>query len=84
MEKQKYVRLEEWNQVIIFPCVMEHSAFKHLNPVSAGFCYICKDKIDCYGESVSLKLNSDPDDSYYATKQIYGFDVAFSLKNHDK
>ena len=34
--KQKFVRLKRYNEVIIFPCVIEHSEFKNLEPVSAG------------------------------------------------
>lgn len=80
-EKQKYVRLKEFNEVIIFPCVLEHSAFKHWYPVSAGFCYINTEKgtVECFDRSVSLNLESDPQDSFYATKQMFGWDRASEL-----
>jgi hypothetical protein len=82
MEKMKYVRLEQYNQVIIFPLVMEHSTFKHLSPKTAGFCYFNPDKsrVDCFGESISLGLKSNKqEDTYHATKQIFGFDDATAL-----
>lgn len=82
MEKLKYVRLEQYNQVIIFPCIIEHSTFKHLSPKTAGFCYFNphKNRVDCYGESISLGLKSDKqEDTYYATKQVFGIDYADTL-----
>jgi hypothetical protein len=80
--KQKFVRLKEYNEVIIFPCVIEHSRFKHFNPISAGFCYVNADKerVDCFGESYSLDLKSDPKkDTIEATKQIFGIDACLKL-----
>lgn len=82
MEKLKYVRLEQYNQVIIFPCIIEHSTFKHLSPKTAGFCYFNPSarRIDCFGESVSLGLKSDKrEDTYHATRQVYGMDDAIAL-----
>lgn len=37
--RQKYVRLKEYDSFIFFPMIIEHSTFKHLQPISAGFCY---------------------------------------------
>jgi hypothetical protein len=74
--KLKYVRIGRYNEIIIFPIVIEHSDFKHLEPISAGFCYIDQDKVSCFGESVSLKLESMEDDTFMATKQVFGFDAA--------
>ena len=54
--KQKYVRLKQYDTIIIFPEVLNHSDFKHMNPVSAGFCYVEKEKIQCFGESYSLRM----------------------------
>lgn len=84
MEKHKFVRLEQYNQFIIFPCVMEHSTFKHLNPITAGFCYINTQhqRVDCFGESISLKLKSDKkEDSFQATKQFFGAIAAIDFTN---
>jgi hypothetical protein len=82
MEKLKYVRLEQYNQVIIFPLVMEHSTFKHLSPKTAGFCYFnpTAKRIDCFGESVSLGIASNKiEDTYYATRQVFGIDESGEL-----
>ena len=57
--KQKYVRLKEYNQIIIFPQIIEHSAFSRWDVITAGFCYVGKNKVSCFGKSVSLKLESD-------------------------
>jgi len=77
--RQKYVRLKKYDQVIIFPQGIEHSAFKHLEPVSAGFCSIGDGMITCYGRSISLNLYGKEDDSYIATKQVFGDDAAEEL-----
>lgn len=78
--KQKYVRLKEYNQIIIFHSIIEHSSFKNMNPISAGFCYVNDDNVACFGESVSLGIKSMEDDSYVATKQIFGWDAADKIK----
>jgi len=73
MKKHKYVRLEKYNSIIVFPEFIEHSRFKFLDPVSAGFCFIDTEKqeVDCYGESVSLGLKSMEDDSKIAKRQFF-------------
>jgi len=73
--KQKYVRLKEYDEIIIFPQIIQHSEFSNMNPVSAGFCHVHKDKVVCFGESISLGLKSKEDDTLMATKQIYGWDA---------
>lgn len=83
MEKQKYVKLKN-DEVIIFPCVIEHSTFRGLEPVNAGFCYVnpVMKRIDCFGESVSLRLKSDKrNDTLYATKQVFGVDRMLEMIN---
>lgn len=77
--KQKYVRLKQYDTIIIFPEVLNHSDFKHMNPVSAGFCYVEKEKIQCFGESYSLRMKSDPEDTKIATKQIFGVEAMLAL-----
>ena len=77
--KQKYVRLKEYDEIIIFPQIIQHSDFKSMNPISAGFCHIHKDKVVCFGESISLRLSSKEDDTLTATKQIYGWDAMEKL-----
>lgn len=71
--KMKCVRMERYNEVIIFPDVIEHSKFSNFKLVSAGFCYIDSDKskISCFGESVSLNLKSKEDDSEWATRHFF-------------
>ena len=49
--KQKYVRLGSYDEIIIFPEVIEHSKFSYMKPVSAGFCYVDKDKVSCFGQA---------------------------------
>lgn len=73
--KQKYVRLAQYNNIIIFPVTIDHSHFKHMNPVSAGFCYVDEKKVSCFGESFTLQMSSHADDSMYATHQLFGFDI---------
>ena len=77
--KQKYVRLKDYNEIIIFPTIIKHSEFKYMEPISAGFCYVGKDKISCFGESISLNLKGMVDDTFIATKQVYGYDAAINL-----
>lgn len=79
--KHKYVRLKEYNQIIFFPMIIEHSTFKYLEPVSAGFCYLnnTDEKVKCFGESISLNLSSHEDDTKWATKQVYGIDAMLNL-----
>jgi hypothetical protein len=80
--RQKYVKLKRYDEIIIFPEIMEHSDFKGMNPISAGFCYIGENRVDCFGESVSLDLKSLPvEDTELATKQIFGLDAMLELKD---
>jgi hypothetical protein len=79
MEKMKYVRLQEYDSIIIFPCVISHDDFCQFLPISAGFCYITEAKVKCFGESISLKLKSDPDDSKLATKQYCGIEAMIKM-----
>jgi len=77
--KQKYIKLSEYGEIIIFPSIIQHSDFKNMNPISAGFCHVHTDKVVCFGESFSLGLESSPDDTEAATKQIFGWDAAMNL-----
>lgn len=78
--KQKYVRLQRYDEIIIFPEVISHDTFKHLKCVSAGFCYVNKESVSCFGKSFSLGLKSKEDDSEKATMQIFGVEAALNLK----
>ena len=79
--KHKYVRIKEYNQFIFFPITTEHSTFKHLNPISAGFCYLDNEdkRIRCFGKSHSLGIGAMEDDTNLATKQVYGIDAMLAL-----
>ena len=77
--KQKYVRLKRYNEIIIFPEVIEHKDFSKFELVSAGFCYVSNNQVQCFGESYSLGLKSDPEDSKLATKQIFGFEAMMDM-----
>ena len=72
--KQKYVRLKEYNQIIIFPELIQHSKFEWWGVKSAGFCYVGEKNVRCFGESISLGLKSLEEDSELATKQLFGYD----------
>lgn len=77
--KIKYVKVSS-GEVIMFPAIIEHDVFKYLNPVSAGFCNIKEDHIDCFGESYSLKLKSDPkQDSLDATRHFFGIEAMIKI-----
>lgn len=72
----KYVKVGDYNSIIIFPMTIEHSKFKHLDPTSAGFCNISNNKVTCFGESISLELKSDEElDSLDATIQYFGIEA---------
>ena len=80
MEKMKYVKVGDYNSIIIFPIIIEHSEFKRFNPITAGFCYISREKIDCFGESISLGLKSNERlDTIDATKQYCGIEAMINL-----
>lgn len=71
---QKYVRLPG-NEIVIFSKSIEHLAFKHLNPVTAGLCIIDagKKKVHCFRLSITLSLQADEkEDTRLATLQIFG------------
>lgn len=80
MEKMKYVRIGEYNSIIIFPEIIQHSQFQKFSPKSAGFCYISPEKVVCFGESISLNLKSDPEDTKFATKQYCGVEALLKLE----
>lgn len=79
MSKTKYIKTES-NQIIVFSEHIQHSRFKFMNPVSAGFIFFNNNSdglpdCHCYGESVSLELKSDEKvDSALARIQILGCD----------
>ena len=88
MEQQKYIRIKELNGVedvfILFPPDITHSnvAFRmgisDSNLVSAGFVQNIvkngKREANCHGKSVSLKVESQPEDTELLNKQHYAHD----------
>lgn len=77
MNKVKYIKTDN-DEIIVFSELLQHSRFRGFNPVSAGFISIGANgrydpTIQCYGESVSLGLKSDPEvDTQLAERQILG------------
>ncbi len=77
----KYVKVKSKYgiyEIIVFSETILHSTFKDLEPVSAGFISFttrADGKIDCIclGQSTSLGLSADEDDSKLARIQIVGF-----------
>ncbi|MDD3080026.1 MAG: hypothetical protein PHH37_13135 [Paludibacter sp.] len=77
MVQQKYIRLQKNNTFIIFPEHISHADFEFMHPISAGFCTFEQNEVKCFGQSVSLGLRADKDDSFLATLQIYGIENLF-------
>jgi hypothetical protein len=79
MAKAKYIRTKD-NEIIVFSELQLHSKFKHFEPISAGFIFFSIDEdrnnpdCICYGESISLGLKSNDDDTQLAKRQILGWD----------
>ena len=75
MFKVKYV-ITGNNEIIVFSELIQHSEFRHFNPISAGFISFGVNKqgnptCSCYGESVSLSLISRPlEDTIIAKRQL--------------
>jgi len=73
MNKHKYIRKEYG--FIVFPEVFNHNDFGSKdNIISAGFCYIDTktQECTCFGKSISLNINSLPEDSERMTHQFFG------------
>jgi hypothetical protein len=75
--RTKYIKSED-DRIIIFPENIHHSVFKHFKPKSAGFITfdVNKDKpsCTCYGQSFSLGLYSEKEDTRLAMMQILGYE----------
>jgi hypothetical protein len=61
----KYIITHD-SQIIVFPVTMQHSDFKHFNPIRAGFISFGVNSegnpsCSCDGHSYSLGLKSDPE-----------------------
>ena len=73
--KTKYIRTKD-NVIVVFCELLEHSTFKNMEPVSAGFISFGVNKqgnpsCSCYGKSVSLGLGSnEEEDTLLAQRQL--------------
>jgi hypothetical protein len=73
--KTKYI-ITKNKEIIVFPELLQHSDFKDFNPISAGFISIGINQhgnpsCTCYGKSVSLGLESNPEeDTKLARRQL--------------
>jgi hypothetical protein len=77
MMKTKYVKTKD-DEIIVFGEIMQHSDFRSMNPVSAGFISFGIDKegnptCSCYGHSVSLGLVSDEEKDTLLARRTFGF-----------
>lgn len=73
MRKLKYIRTR--STFILFSEPLMHSEIKAQSEIiSAGFCRFIPslNQWDCYGESISLRLKSLPEDSELLAKQMNG------------
>ena len=67
------------NDMIVFTTAIQHSRFRHLEPKSAGFISFGKGEngyasASCHGESISLRLKSNPEeDNRLAKMQILNY-----------
>jgi hypothetical protein len=73
MAKVKYIRTKD-NEIIIFGEIMQHRDFRNFNPISAGFISFGINKegnptCSCYGESISLGIESNPEEDTLLAKQ---------------
>lgn len=77
MEYPKYIIFDSNGLEIpvIFSPLISHEEIKYgfNKPISAGFCSFSafEGKVFCFGKSVSLKLNSRPEDSEILTKHFF-------------
>lgn len=74
--KTKYIKTKN-KEIIMFGEIIQHSSFKNREPLSAGFISFGLDSdgnptCTCYGNSISLGLESDEEDTELARFQ-FGF-----------
>jgi hypothetical protein len=71
--KQKYI-ITSSKKIIVFSELLNHSDFKDFNPIRAGFISFGVNKegnpsCSCYGKSISLDLESNPEEDTKIAKQ---------------
>lgn len=74
--RTKYIKTKK-KEIIMFGEIIQHSTFKNMEPISAGFVSFGLDSLGnptctCYGESISLGIKSDEEDTKLARFQ-FGF-----------
>jgi len=73
--KVKYIITKD-NEIVVFGELMQHIDFRHLGPIRAGFMTFGVNSqgnptCSCYGRSVSLQMDSDPEkDTAIAKRQL--------------
>jgi len=77
-KKVKYVKFlnNDHEEIIFFSECVKHHHFKSFEPISAGFAQFNGESVTCYGESVSLRLQTESNDTFVATKQVFGWEAA--------
>lgn len=71
----KYIITKD-NDIIVFGEIFNHSDFRHMDPIRAGFISFGVNKEGnpscyCYGKSISLDMVSDPElDTQIAKRQL--------------
>ena len=75
MSATKYVKTS-LDHIIVFCGEISHDYFRDMNIVSAGFISFEPDtdgspRCTCYGDSFSLKLKSDKEDTFLANLQLF-------------
>ena len=73
MAKAKYIKTKG-REIIVFGEIMQHSDFRYLDPISAGFIYFGGEgenpSCECVGKSISLGLEADEEDTFLAQRQL--------------
>jgi hypothetical protein len=77
MKKVKYIKTKD-KEIIVFGDIIVHSDFIDMNPISAGFISFGTNEdgnptCRCYGESISLGLESDEEEDTFLAKSQLGF-----------
>ena len=76
MNRVKYIRTKN-DEIIVFGEIMQHSEFRNFNPISAGFISFGLNKegnptCSCFGESISLNLDSKQEEDTLLAKRHLG------------
>lgn len=77
MPRMKYIIGGRLQHAIVFDEILTHrdvarAVFHNQEITGAGFCYIDEGRFFAYGESISLKVKSGPNDSKILNKSLLG------------